>query len=116
MNVFLKPVIDEFKYLEENSININYNSQIYKFRLCLTHFSADAPAKASIMCMLQYNAYTGCSVCCHPGKLVPNKKSGSTVRYISPHDIYGLRDSVRTLEIMMSFLEKNNQVENAFSH
>lgn len=38
------------------------------------------------------------------GKLIPNKSKGSTVRYTYPHNKYGTRNSVETLEAMQALL------------
>lgn len=112
MNTFLKPIVDEFQNLQNRSIDIQLENIIYKFKVFLTHCSADLPAKASIMNMIQYNGYDACPLCLHPGKLIPNeKKSGSTVRYNFPHNVYGMRSTSETLEAMESLLNLPNQVK-----
>jgi hypothetical protein len=112
MAEYLKPMINEFKYLAENSIHIDCGKKSFTFKLYLTQCSLDMPAKASIMNMLQYNGYNGCPICLHPGKLIPNKKKrGSTVRYTYPHNVYELRETQKTLEILESFVENENRVE-----
>lgn len=110
INAFVKPIIDELQYLEKTPIEIYSQNKIHKFKIFLTHCSADMPAKAAIMNMMQYNGYDACAMCLHPGKSIPNIKSGSTVRYTFPHNVYGMRNTEEIQETMLTFVDAPNQV------
>lgn len=60
---FCKPLAEEMQFLQEDGIMVNMKN----FRFYITVGAMDLPAKCSLQQMTQYNGYSSCNYCEHPG-------------------------------------------------
>jgi len=65
-NLFLRPLVDECKELEQHGIT--FNNQKFKFRVsCII---ADAPARSFAKCIVSHNSLHGCEKCQQEGTYI----------------------------------------------
>lgn len=74
---YLLPLISELTHLKDNHIQMNIESQDYKFKPLITHCALDLPAKSLLQATKQYGSYDGCTYCEIPGELVEIKKGNN---------------------------------------
>ena len=78
MNVFLKPFVDECRRLERDGFVFGQEAQ--PGRIFSPLLSADAPARAIVRNVTQFNGEHGCDWCEFPGVTIANN-NGSPTRY-----------------------------------
>lgn len=69
---YLEPIVQEFEKLTIDGVVFNSEN----FRFIVTHSTVDLPCKSALQCIVQYNGYSACSYCEHPGE-----KTSVGVRY-----------------------------------
>lgn len=72
MKLLLDPVLKVLRQLSTIGISISMPSGQQTIRAKLIMGVFDLPAKASVLCMKQFNGESGCSVCYHPGQRLSN--------------------------------------------
>lgn len=70
MTLLLQAFMQQMKELSTEGIHWSHNGeQLHSKVYCITGV-ADAPARASMQNVLQFNGYYGCSWCLHPGEFI----------------------------------------------
>lgn len=93
MELLLEPICSSLKQLSSQGLSIatSIGNLIFRCKLVMGIF--DLPAKASVLCIKQFNGEYGCPVCLHPGKRLPNNS-----RVYLPDNTYEDRTHTQCLE------------------
>lgn len=80
MKLLLKPLLREVNNLKASGLIVNILDKEYKFNVSIICTSLDAPAKAAVQNIIQFNGFYSCNYCEHPGVTVgtvkfPNKEN-----------------------------------------
>lgn len=80
MKLLLKPLLREVNNLKASGLVIKIMDKEYKFNVSIICTSLDAPAKAAVQNIVQFNGFYSCNYCEHPGVTVgtvkfPNKEN-----------------------------------------
>lgn len=80
MKLLLKPLMKEVNDLKASGLKIKIMNKEYNFNISIICVTLDAPAKAVVQNLIQFNGYFSCSYCEHPGVSIgtvkfPNKEN-----------------------------------------
>lgn len=101
-SVYLRPLVQELKKIDEDKIEVNFNGVNHKIALRVLLVSSDSPARCKVMKLKQYNGQFGCTYCLHPGETF----GGSNMsKYPTSSKKYQLRTHAGTVKLMKEFLE-----------
>lgn len=98
---YFVPLNDEFDLLSKDGMIVNSKC----FRFNITHASLDLPAKSAIQCITQYNGFSACYYCEHPGE-----KTEKGVRYTCTTKIHPKRNHKGMIANIQKALETGNTV------
>lgn len=76
---FLKPFIEEMNHLHNHCIVWNHNGEECTSKVNVLTASCDAPARALIQNLKQFNGECGCNYCYHPGDVIDRLRGTSRV-------------------------------------
>ncbi|KAG4073203.1 hypothetical protein HA402_013468 [Bradysia odoriphaga] len=106
--IYLKPLIEELKNLEENKILVqNNNVDNVAVTVRVLFVSADAPARCKVLKFKQYNGEFGCTYCLHPGFMVG---ASTTSKYTLSLEGYKLRTHASTVALINSLLTTGKEI------
>ncbi|XP_049272477.1 uncharacterized protein LOC119397300 [Rhipicephalus sanguineus] len=88
MELLMASFVQELEHLAQDGITwtdgtSSFTSQVYLFSCC-----ADAPARAIMQNMRQFNGYFGCGWCLHPGTIVDGKQFSKRAHHALLYGIY----------------------------
>lgn len=101
MKILLKPLIEEIINLRQQELTIIIDNRAYVFNVSISCTTLDAPAKAVVQNIIQFNVFSSCSYCEHPGTSI-----GPMVRYPSI-DLVERREKNSAIKHMLQAREKN---------
>lgn len=67
MKILLKPLIEEIVNLRAKGLTMVIENRTYVFNVSILCATLDAPAKAVVQNIIQFNGFCSCSYCEHPG-------------------------------------------------
>lgn len=101
MKVLLKPLIEEIVNLREKGLTIVVDNEVHVFNVSILCATLDAPAKSNVQNIIQFNGFSSCSYCEHPGTSI-----NSMVRYPNI-DLVKRRENDSAIKHMLQAREKN---------
>lgn len=113
INLFCEPLLQSLRTLEMNGIDIIINDKVENIKAFLICGTADLPAKATALNMVQFNGKYSCSVCLQPGKTEKTGASGHT--HVFPYQQANPTGPNRTrANVQSHFIEALNTGETVF--
>ena len=107
MNTFLKPFIEECKFLETHGLIFNGDHQqrkVFAHVLC-----ADSPARAIVKNCKQFNGKHGCDWCEFPGETIEN--SHPPTRYYPYRGPPKMRSAAKQVEYGLKAIHEGDDVK-----
>lgn len=101
-NVYMRPLVQELRMLDQDKIKVNHNTINYEIALRVMLASSDSPARCKMMKLKQYNGKFGCTYCLHPGKAFGDSNMS---KYVTSKEKYPMRTHLSTAKLMKEFLE-----------
>ncbi|KAL7292272.1 hypothetical protein TKK_0013884 [Trichogramma kaykai] len=102
MSVFLQKFVDMFNSITSNGILCNLKNKDVIIKPFMITCCVDAPARAAVQGMKQFNGNFGCNWCIHKGR-----KDGAMLYQIM-NEVPRLRTKTETVAIMLNFAEQSD--------